>query len=115
MVFGSRGIDDAMWYNALLMVKDFDSEGAFSTDNSFMTNADTPTLAFEGLISDPVNPFTGNRITDKKKYEEEHHIFYTDYWQISVNNGTTFLPGDWFSLHGDNLFDMDAWEYLGKR
>lgn len=113
MIFGYRTIDDAMWYNAFLMVKDFGSDGDLKTDNTFMTNADTPTLAFDGLIENPVNPFTGNAVNNDKKYEDEHHIFYTDHWQVNENKGTTFLPGDWFTLHGDNLFDMSAWEYEG--
>ena len=114
MIFGNRSIDDAMWYNAFLMVKDFESTGDIVTDYTFMTNADTPSLAFEGLIDNPINPFTGKTVTNDIKYEEEHHIFYTDHWQVTENNGTTFVPGDWFSLHGNNLFDMSAWEYLGN-
>jgi arylsulfatase A-like enzyme len=31
-------------YTALLMVKDFDAQGRLKTDNTFMTNADMPSL-----------------------------------------------------------------------
>ncbi len=113
MVFGDNIYEDAMWYNAFLMVKDFDESGEWKTDNSFMTNADTPTLAFDGLIENPINPSTGNIINNEAKKESEHHIFHTVKWQVNRNNGNTFLPGHWFSLHGDNLFDMSKWESLG--
>jgi hypothetical protein len=46
-------------FNALLMAKDFNSSGELKTDNNFMTNADAPFFAFDGLVADPVNPFTG--------------------------------------------------------
>ena len=52
----------------LLIVKDF-SDGkksgtqSINVDDSFMTNADTPYLAFEGIIPKPVNPWTGKEIT----------------------------------------------------
>ena len=111
--FGMSNIEDGMWYNALLMVKDFNRNQEIVTDDSFMTNADTPTLAFHGLIADPVNPFTGKNINNKAKQEKTHHIFYTKYWNVNENNGKTFLPGYWFGLHGDNIFDINSWEYLG--
>ena len=54
----------------LLMVKDFADRGnasakerEFTVDDSFMTNADTPYLAFEGIIEKPVNPWTKKEIT----------------------------------------------------
>jgi hypothetical protein len=43
--------------NPLLMVKDFQSDD-YETSETFMTNADVPTLAVEGIIRDPRNPFT---------------------------------------------------------
>ena len=55
------GSDDAMSYKSLLLVKDFDSQ-ELTTDNTFMTNADTPSIALSGLIDNPVNPFTGHAI-----------------------------------------------------
>ena len=77
-----------------------------------MTNADTPSLAMEGLIQDPVNPFTGNPITDDAKNEPEQHLMYADNWQIASNNGNVFLPDHWFAVH-DDIFVSDNWSYLG--
>ena len=109
--------EDVMAYNPLLMVKDYADDktydSGFHVNYSFMTNADTPTIAFDGLISDPVNPFTGNVIDNEHKNENEHHVFYTDMWGTEENNGNTFLPGFWYSLKGDNIFDMSSWSSLG--
>lgn len=120
MLFGVRDPDkttfnpeDVMAYNPLLLVKDFGARG-FSTDERFMTNADTPTLALDGLIEDPVNPFTGNRITADAKDAEEQHVFYTDIWSTSRNNGNTFLPGSWYALTGHDIFDLSGWKKLGE-
>lgn len=109
-----KDLKDAMWYNALLMVKDFNSDKEFTTDNTFMTNADTPSLAFQGVIDSPVNPFTGKAINTDAKKEKVHHIFYTNHWRIKNNRGKKFKPGNWYALHGDNVFDSDSWEFLGS-
>ena len=104
--------EDAMGYNPLLLVKDFDSKG-FRLDDRFMTNADTPTLALAGLLKSPVNPFSGKAITDEAKNIGEYHVFYTDVTDPWLNNGNTFLPGRWYALKGQNIFDMSAWSSLG--
>ena len=111
---GADGIEhwDAQIFNCLLMVKDFDATG-FTIDQRFMTNADTPLLALEGIISDPVNPSTGKALDDAEKYDAEHHVQWPSEWSTEVNNGTTFMPGHWFSLSGDDVFDGGSWQYLG--
>lgn len=118
MIFGERdpektiyNPEDAMAYNPLLMVKDF-GETEFRVDRRFMTNADVPALAFEGLIENPKNPFTGAAIDDAAKYVPEQHVFYTDYWGVEENNGTVFLPGIWYSLTGQDVFDMSGWKKI---
>ena len=103
--------EDVMAYNPLLMVKDFGSRG-FQVDHRFMTNADTPTLALDGLLDAPVNPFTGNAITDDAKDAEALHIFFTEYLSPYPSR-TTFYPGHWFALRGQNIFDLSAWSSLG--
>lgn len=108
---GGRDEWDVLRFNCTLMVKDFDSTG-FQVDDSFMTNADTPMLAFSGLIDDPVNPFTGKPMDSSQKTQGEQHLLGTFEYDIAKNNGNEFLPGDWFAVHG-NIFDSDNWRYLG--
>ena len=103
---------DAESVNPLLMVKDFNSTG-FVTSDEFMTNADVPTIATEGLINDPVNPFTGAAINNDDKFSGPQHIIMSDHWRVQENDGNTFLPGSWYSVH-DSIFDRDNWDYLGE-
>ena len=102
---------DVEFVNPLLMVKDFDSEG-FTVSDEFMTNGDVPVLAFDGLIEDPVNPFTGNPIVNDDKYNGDIHVILSDMWSLDDNNGNTFLSDDWYSVH-DSIFEEENWEYLG--
>ena len=89
------------------MVKDFGSQD-FTMDLTFMTNADTPTLAMEGLVEDPVNPFTGKPINSLPKSDGPQEIFISMQWDVNTNNGTTFLPDGWVSVH-DNIFHPENW------
>lgn len=96
--------------NPLLMVKDFDAHG-FETSGEFMTNADTPLIAMEGIIEDPVNPYTGKPMTDEEKHAHDQLI--TTSWHHNVgdnHHGTVFETGDgyWYSVH-DDIFDPDNW------
>ena len=93
----------------LFMVKDFHSDG-FAVSDEFMTTADVPTLAMQDLISDPVNPFTGNPINSDEKYAHEQYISRSDLFDVSVNNGNTFLASTWASVH-DNLWDPENWSF----
>ncbi len=102
---------DTMWINPVLMVKDFGATG-FTTDNTFMTNADVPTIATNGVISDPVNPFTGNPINSDPK-EEDQLIIISEEFEPSINNGNQYLPGDWYTVH-DDIFIEDNWQYEGN-
>ena len=111
MYYDDLGIDIG-YVNPLLIVKDFDSEG-FTVDDTFMTIADVPTLATEGVIADPVNPFTGNAITNDEKFTHPQEITFSHEYDILVNNGYKFIPGDWYSVH-DDIFEEDNWEYLGN-
>ena len=55
------------FYHSLLLYKDFADIDDIVTDMSFMTVADVPTLALEGLVENPTNPFTGNPINSDAK------------------------------------------------
>ncbi|GHV93959.1 hypothetical protein AGMMS50293_02790 [Spirochaetia bacterium] len=96
--------------NPLLMVKDFDANFPLKTDATFMTNADVPTLAFKDIIDDPVNPFTGNPVTDTmKKYPLL--ITTSGKWMPFAHHTNTFIINndEWYSVH-DNIFDAQNWQ-----
>lgn len=102
-------------YNPLFMVKDFDSQ-VFSTNYAFMTNADTPFQAFEGLIGNPVNPFLNSSLTDNRKYNTEQHVFYRDWRTADDSTKYSFedvdesrSPKRWLTLRNANIFDLNNW------
>ena len=102
---------DAEWANPVLLVKDFNKDG-FTVNNDLMTNADTPFLALDGVIADPVNPFTGNPITPKDKSGDQL-VYVSHKWNTITNHGTQFKDPDgyWVLVH-DNIWDDDNWSRL---
>ena len=98
-------------YFPLLMVKDFDSHG-FSVSSEFMTNADVPSIACEGVIKDPVNPFTGKKIDMSEKTAHPQFII-TDHagWSTKTNNGKAFIPCTWAAVTS-NIWDRNDWRFI---
>ncbi len=103
---------NAQEFFPLLMVKDFNSEG-FTTSNDFMTHADVPTLATQGTIDNPINPFTGKPINSDEKYAHNQFIIVSNDWVVTKNNGNTFLPARWISIK-NNLWDKNNWEFYNE-
>ena len=109
-------LDDALTYKALLLVKDFGSK-ELTVDETFMTNADTPSLALAGLVKKPVNPFTGNPINMKGKKVKEHYLARTTVMNISDYTGKeTSYPGvTWIGFKGTDVNDLSAWRVIGDK
>ena len=100
---------------AVLLVKDFNSTGNLKIDNSFMTNADTPSLALHDILDNPVNPFTNNSLTVENK---------NDYIKISTapmqslrtrdDIKYTVRDDEWLTVH-DDIFKNENWSvYSGQ-
>ncbi len=98
---------DTTCYNPLLMVKDFGATG-FTVDNAFMTNADTPTLAFDQVVPEPMNPFTGREITAEMKNAEEQHLIESS-WDMTTNNGLFFSDPVRIVFRGRDIFNPAGW------
>lgn len=112
-------------FAALMLVKDFADAPVNATDNllgydrvyvndEFMTNADVPTLAFEGLVSDPVNPFSGDEINSDKKYSEPIRITTSPYYSI-YEYGENLLPlegHDWLEVTPGDIYDWNNWKII---
>ena len=111
---------NAEWYNCLFMVKDFNSSG-FKTDNTFMTVADVPSVALEGIVNNPINPYTGNPI-DAAMKDGNLYVSYSDapdekLWNPDLNQGNTFYYDKdciWFSVINGNIFDEKNWIKVDK-
>jgi len=96
-------------FNAFLMVKDFNSSGEIITDNAFMSNADIPYLTLKNIEENPINPFTGNIISDNNKKEP----FYINMWRsthntVGNNNQFGFNPNFDYFVH-TNIFLKENW------
>ena len=100
---------DAESFAPVLMVKDFGATG-FNVSSDFMTNADTPYLATEGIIDNPTNPFTGNPLIMSSDYKGT--MFITGSGEFNVKEAdTTFLAGPWYIAPG-GLKSVAAWQFV---
>ncbi|GHV79750.1 membrane protein [Spirochaetia bacterium] len=104
---------DIEQFNPLLLVKDFDAEGNLKTDNTFMSNADVPAIAFAGLIENPVNPFTGNPVNmDMKK--DPLYISVTGSIHVTQGSDNVLdVRGDYYVRDGD-IYNPANWSKAGE-
>ena len=96
--------------NPLLLVKDFNSNSPLTTDMSFMTNADTPSIALKDLFENPVNPYTGNVISSESKkdgvYITTDDIFMP--YHSKSEYKFTVAPDSWYKVK-ENIFIDENW------
>ena len=100
-------------FRSLLLYKDFDAQGEILTDMTFMTTADVPILSLEGIVDNPVNPFTGNQLDASGK---SSGVFVTTggrdgLWmpEHSKSEYIFTVPDDsWYHVK-DNIFIDSNW------
>lgn len=102
---------NAAYFDSVLLFKDFNSN-QFAINKEIISNADTPALAIEGIIDDPVNPYTGNKISRFIEQKGEPELIFTNDWQTDKNNGVKYLPAEWFTVH-NSIYEENNWKYLG--
>jgi len=93
------------YYHAVLLVKDFMSDGELLTDTMFMTHGDVPSITMKNLIDNPENPFSNNPITTDKK----NGVIITDASVLQFK----IAEDQWLFVH-DNIFDPNNWEKAEK-
>ena len=96
-----------------LMVKDFKAKGFFR-DDTFMTNADVPSLALNSLVVNPVNPYTGKKIDDSEKFAHSQIVYGGPYYNIKPHSNKVLIPSIWFSVK-DNIYDYNNWRYTKRK
>lgn len=96
-------------FNSLLMVKNFNADFDIKTNNTFMTNADVPHIATEGLVYPLIDPFTGKEMSIEKANGVT--ITCNDYWEPDDFNKTTIKPDEWLFVK-DNVFDPANWSKI---
>ena len=98
------------FYNPVFLFKDFNSHGALTINNDFMTNADVPFFALNGLTENLVNPFTGNPINTEPK---KKGIYISTYPAPMAGNHGKYVfnikKDQWLYLH-DSIFEPSNWE-----
>ena len=112
LMFNNDGQDfDAQGFLPILMVKDFGSHG-WKVSDEFMTNADTPAIATNGLIKNAVNPFSGNPLNAPEKKKGPQKVIFSGTWDVLQNGTNTFEKSQWYSVK-DNVWDRSNWKYEG--
>ncbi len=98
-------------FHAILFEKDFGAAGSIQFDKeTFMTTADVPALALNGLIKEPKNPWTGKGlasslkekgavITSSNRHQPDYHIH---------PNHFTIEDDEWYTVK-DDIFIDDNW------
>jgi YidC/Oxa1 family membrane protein insertase len=100
-------------YNPVLLYKDFNSTGKLRTDMTFMTNADVPVLALDG-VAQAINPFSGKSLRENPK-AQGLYITTNPFTQPHRHGKRTFNidADEWLFVH-DNIFDPNNWEKAEK-
>ena len=94
-----------------LLYKDFNAAGSIQTDMTFMTTADVPTLALEGIVKNPINPFTGNLVNSEAKEEGVYVTIDQILWSPETTRSEYIftVPDDsWYHVK-DNIFIDSNW------
>ncbi len=99
-------------YHCLLMFKDFNATGNIKTDNTFMTNADAPSLLLKDFGGNLKNPYTNKIIPLNTKTFKENGIYITtsDAHQ-PLYNGTykfSIKENEWWHVK-ENIFESKNW------
>jgi len=97
-------------YNPVFLYKDFNAHGALSINDDFMTNADVPFFALNGIVENLTNPFTGNPITTQPK---ENGIYISTFPAPMAGNHGKYIynikKDQWMYLH-DSIFEASNWK-----
>ncbi|GMO53357.1 MAG: YidC/Oxa1 family membrane protein insertase [Treponemataceae bacterium] len=105
--------DPLQSYNALLMVKDFDSNTSFESSPVFMTNADAALFALQDIVANPVNPFTGVPLqSDKARGIDIATIGALSTYRHSQFK-YTIADDQWLHVR-DDIFKPENWSAVFK-
>jgi hypothetical protein len=93
-------------YHALLLVKDFNAHGSLSVDETFMTHADAPLIALDGIVENLVNPWTGKIL----KSDKENGVLITTAYPVGrrAENRYFIRPDEWIHVH-TSIFVPENW------
>ena len=93
-------------FNPIMFLKDFNTNGNMKTDMAFMSNADVVSMAVNGIIDNPINPFTGNAISAERK--NAPLLILVQRVQNKNENELVLNSQNTYYVH-DNIFDENNW------
>lgn len=102
-------------FNPILLVKDFNENHEIAIDNTFMTNADVPSLILDKVIDHPNNPFTENPINMEPKKNGAIITAEELFMPYHSKSKYVFTCSDdsWWVVK-DNIFESSNWTRLNK-
>ena len=104
-------------FHCILLIKDFNSHGDIKTDNSFMTNADVPSIALSDIIENARNPFTGATISieEAEKQKRDGVVITKENLFQPGHSSSKFIftvPDDSWYIVKDNIFEDANWQRM---
>ena len=105
---------NAIPFNSLLMVKDFNQNHSLKTENTFMTNADVPYIVTKDLIENAKNPFTGNPLKSDNKAKGIDVYMNYNYWNASqfTSNKAILDINPLIKQVKDDIFVESNWKII---
>ena len=71
-------------------------------------------FAFEGIIDNPVNPSTGNRMVSRLGEDHFEVMFNDDVVFEDIYEYRTFSRSMWYEVTPGNILSPDNWRYEGE-
>ncbi|MCK5808225.1 YidC/Oxa1 family membrane protein insertase [bacterium] len=93
-------------FNNLVMVKDFNQRGIMQVDSTFMTTADIPHIALEGIIQGE-NPYTGNPIAPPA--DKFPFYLYNISWQFEHLQKDSYRINEAYKIDKPSIFTTGNW------
>ena len=67
-----------------------------------------------GIVDNPINPFTGKAISNKTKFQDVQYVFGSRAHTLNKHNENTYISGRWYSVH-TNMWDRGNWRIVKEK
>lgn len=96
-------------FDNLLLVKDFNSKGPLKFESEFMSSADVPALALDGII-EGINPYTGNKIeVPENKFP---YYVYDIQWRVVKQEKYKYKIHEGYVIEKDDVANPAKWRVV---
>jgi hypothetical protein len=105
-MFENTGMEN---YNPLLMVKPFKARGPLALSKEFMTNADVPSIAAEGLLGNPINPYLGTPVAAPENGKVPQAVARGVSFQPRRHGPYGYTLSGKREFYGPDIFSASSW------